>query len=353
MKEIDFSKKEFLTNSRFSLAPINTGFGNNGAPTGRLIRFHSDRSGKNIAISYVGNVAIDSAFCTNESTLILRQNEPGWNELTSAISSNGSLPGIQISCRFFNIPANRKWRDNNSVGKVHLYRNFIASLSTHEIDLIFESFLKAAILASEYGFEVLQIHAAHGYFLSCLMNPMLNNRSDKYNIDNIGGVCDLLANIRKYCPDSILDIRVSCFEGLSRDPLNEWNIKIKQIKLLESYGYDIVSLSAGFYDLSKNLIYPGRRDGLNVYLQYCEELAGQLRKALVSVSGNIRNLKDLEQKPSNIVFGIGRPLVADPYFVEKSLAQRENDIKHCVWSGLCHYYTRGYKHIFCKINDDI
>ena len=80
--------------SPFFLAPINTGFGIDAVPDARLIRFHAERSGRDIGISYVGNVAIGAEYISNKQTLVLGSITNPWRELASVIRKNGSVAGI-------------------------------------------------------------------------------------------------------------------------------------------------------------------------------------------------------------------------------------------------------------------
>ena len=92
--------------SKYFLAPINIGCAINGNPTSKLIKFHDQRSGSFIGISYVGNVSIDKNYVTNSGTLFLDSNSDliKWQDLAITISGNNSLPGIQIACRASKIP---------------------------------------------------------------------------------------------------------------------------------------------------------------------------------------------------------------------------------------------------------
>ena len=339
--------------SRFFFAPINTGFCIDGNPTPRLIDFHHQRSGKSIGISYLGNVSISENFTTNSGTLVLRQNHNVWRDVASGITKNGSLSGIQLACRYYDVPASRKWSSRSPHSQVSEYRKFLNNLKTHDIDKIFKEFFIASKTAADYGFDVIQIHAAHGYFLSALLCKTLNKRKDKYSFENTGNLPDLLIKVKQELGEIVLDVRISSIDGIHDDAIEEWGSRRAQAVDIAGAGVDIISLSAGLYDFSKNLIYPSKKDGPNVYLEYCLDLAKTIPDTLISISGNIRDLKQISLLPDNIAFGIGRPLIADPSFISKSLSENESTITQCSWSGHCHYYTRNKPHISCKENPDI
>ena len=53
-------------------------------------------------------------------------------------------------------------------------------LSAEGIEDVIRRFVEAAVVCEEVGFTGVQIHAAHGYLLSSLLNPLANRRSDQY-----------------------------------------------------------------------------------------------------------------------------------------------------------------------------
>ncbi len=345
---VSFKNRTF---SRFFFAPINTGLIENGEPSPRLTEFHAKRSSSYVGINYVGNVAISPIYKSNDNTTILTSDRTEWTALVQSMQARGSLAGIQLACRYYERPAKRAWRaDANGI---EAYSSFISGLKEELIDKIMKDFIRSANIAIDLGFDVIQIHAAHGYFLSALISPVINKRQDKYSISNLGGVKDLLYTIRSFSRDALLDVRVSCIYGLMGSLESEWMVTKSIIKdLAQGDLTDIISLSAGLYDYSKRLIYPNKRDGEAPYLPYAIELAEELPKVLVNVAGNCRDLLGLPMFPKNLTYSIGRPLLADPQFIAKSF-NNSDDINSCDYSGHCHYYTRGTSHISCAVNQDI
>ena len=48
------------------------------------------------------------------------------------------------------------------------------------MDMVRDQFVAAAAMAERAGFDMLEIHAAHGYLLSSFITPLTNNRTDEY-----------------------------------------------------------------------------------------------------------------------------------------------------------------------------
>lgn len=337
--------------SKYFFAPINTGFSHSGSPSQRLLDFHRIRSGPSLGVSYVGNVSISEKFVTNPATLVLSADSK-WRDLSTVIKDRGSLPGIQLACRNFSKTAERRWSQRNKQSLVREYSDFILELSRREIDEIFAMFVDSSRSAYASGFLVLQIHAAHGYFLSSLLSPALNKRRDSYSVERSGGLPKLAERIKSVVPEAILDFRISCYEGIGNIK-DEWLLKRDQSESLFSNGVEVISLSAGMYDFTKPLIYPSKRDGHLPYLRYAEELAQRQPQLVVNVAGNFWDWSQPRSTLDNVTYAIGRPLIADPEFVLKYLEGRRDDITHCDRSGDCHYYTKGNNSLCCGVNNDI
>lgn len=339
--------------SRFFLAPINTGFARKGEPTPDLIRFHATRSGRGIGISYVGNVAIDSDSVTNNNTLFFGKNVDAWARLVEAINSNGSLPGIQIACRRSKLQPPRRWEAQDHDSYISHMRDEISSHPETLLLDVVSKFVQAAETAYKFGFKVIQIHAGHGYFLSSMLNPVLNKRTDVYGLDKSWIIKSIVYGIRSALPNVILDVRFSLLDGLDS---KEHEIARKQpiIGSIASLDIDILSVSNGIYDINKNLIYPPADWGHGNFLDLALPFAVQHPDKIWNTAGNIWDLRLLpENLPKNITFSIGRSLIADPEFVVKSIEGRQDSIQACTRTNRCHYYSRDMQNIACPFDSHL
>ncbi len=336
--------------SRFFLAPINTGFSKNGVPNQRLIKFHKDRSGRGIGISYVGNVAIGEEFVSNNKTIIIQKKSFLFKKLASVISENGSVPGIQLACSISAVSAQREWINKNRDKYIERVRQEIVSFKTHDFENIIQKFVEGTIIARKHGFLVIQIHAAHGYLLSQLMNPFLNRRKDKFSSRSIYIIEKIVRNIRKHLSDIILDIRLNLYDDLE-DKKKEIQHKLNIVDKIVNLDIDLFSLSQGSYNINKFLIYPSIEEGHCFNLKEAKAFAIKYKQKYWNISGNIWDLNLLQMGvPYNLTFSIGRSLIADPFFIIKSLMNKQKDIFYCTRCHRCHYYSRGYEHFNCPLS---
>ena len=356
MKDINFFLQEYEVRghkipSRFFFAPINTGYANNGEPTMRLIDFHTLRSGKRIGISYVGNVAIGKRFVTNDNTLFFNCEDEKWIKLTQSIKNNGSVPGIQLGCRYSKIKPLKSFKAENVEKYLQDARAELSLTSKDEIKMIEEGFVQSAIKAYNVGFEVIQIHAAHGYFLSLLISNNFNIREDEYGVNRTLLLENIITRIRKNLPNVILDVRISLLEGLDSIK-SEIEYKKEVIKDICKLDIDIVSISNGIYNVNKELIYPPLGWGNGVYIDKVLPFSKEYPNKLWNISGNIWDLNSIIKSiPNNVTFSIGRSLIADSEFVSKTYEGNIESINKCIRCNSCHYYSFGKANIECRINN--
>ena len=244
--------------SRFFLAPINTGFAVNGSPLKKFWRFFSQRSGHDIGITYVGNVSVGPKWCTNGRTPYFKGDLTQWRELSRLIEGQGSLPGLQLGCRVSNLIPQITWRRRAPKAALHFIRDEVKAIPDSLIEEVIESFITSARLAIESGFNVVQIHAAHGYFLARLLSTMLNRREDWIGKNPALVIRRIVEGIRRISSSAIIDVRISLREGFS-----PWGVERSEreriVGQIAQTDVDMISLSNGNYDFDKTLIYPPRR----------------------------------------------------------------------------------------------
>ena len=121
------------------------------------------------------------------------------------------------------------------------------ALTSVEIDELVISFGKSAKRAVEAGFDLVEIHAAHGYLIHQFLSPISNTRTDNYG----GGfenrtrfLREITESVRSNIPDSMpLFLRISASDWLD----GGWSIEesISLAKELKALGVDLVDVSSG------------------------------------------------------------------------------------------------------------
>jgi 2,4-dienoyl-CoA reductase-like NADH-dependent reductase (Old Yellow Enzyme family) len=233
----------------------------------------------------------------------------------------------------------------------HRLRSLVSSLPVSLLSCALRSYVNSAVLASEAGFKVIQIHAAHGYLLSLMLNPLTNCRSDEFRLDG-PWLTTFFENLLNAAKHRIISVRLSIFSGLRDESGAERECTLQISKHLASLGVQILDYSVGFYTVNKRLIYPSAEEGALPSYSFVRALANEV-KAVLSCVGNVHDLRELPPLGENMAVSVGRALIADPQFASKSRAGLFTEITRCQFIGHCHYFSRGRRTIECGVNPHI
>jgi 2,4-dienoyl-CoA reductase-like NADH-dependent reductase (Old Yellow Enzyme family) len=129
------------------------------------------------------------------------------------------------------------------------YNNMPApkELTIDEINQLTKQFGIAAKRAESAGFDVIEIHAAHGYLLHQFYSPLTNQRTDQYggSFENrIRFLLEVTTEVRKQIKDSTpLFVRISATDWMS----DGWQLEdsINLSKQLKALGVDLIDVSTG------------------------------------------------------------------------------------------------------------
>jgi len=117
-------------------------------------------------------------------------------------------------------------------------------LSKDEIHKLVEVFVSAAIRAKRIGFDLLELHSAHGYLLHEFQSPLSNLRKDEYGKNRLKFPLEVAAAVREVWPkERSLGARISANDwmdgGLGPEDAVTYAQELKRL------GYDYVCVSSG------------------------------------------------------------------------------------------------------------
>lgn len=128
-------------------------------------------------------------------------------------------------------------------------------MTKDEIGNLIRDFAAAANRAVQAGFDVIEIHAAHGYLLHQFISPITNRRTDQYggSFDNrVQIVIEVIKSVRAAVPTSTpVFLRVSCSDWMEDTDLakqdGSWDLEstIRLAKMLPDLGVDLLDVSSG------------------------------------------------------------------------------------------------------------
>ncbi len=193
-------------------------------------------------------------------------------------------------------------------------------MTKDDLDRVTFEFKNAAKRSLEAGFDILEVHGAHGYLLHSFFSPISNKRSDKYggNLENrMRFGLQVVKNVREVWPlEKPLFFRISSIDGAENGSTIEENIIYA--KELKKVGVDFIDCSSGGIGgspvLMKSKIIPGFQ------VPFAEKIKKEANINTMAV-GAIINFDQAEEiishERSDLV-AIGRELLADPQWVYKA-----------------------------------
>ena len=220
---------------------------------------------------------------------------------------------------------------------------------------IVESYGAAAKLCQECGFDMVQVHAAHGWLFSQFLSPVENKRTDEF-----GGSLENRARFLMMSLDAVRKavgprFPIEC--RISGDDLTDVGLDmdgcVEVAKLIEDK-VDLFQVSCGnhedpamFCRTHPNAFFPR---GVNVYL------AANIKKNVSKPVACVGSLNDPKQMEEIIATGqadiveIARGLVADPYIPYKALHDQADDITPCLRCYECFAETVRQESVKCSVN---
>lgn len=354
--------------NRIMKAPQSSGMSNmDGTVSERLVRYYRQQAAGGagmiiVEYAYVDDIGAKSAHCH----LGISNNEhiPGLAWLAENIREQGAVPAIQIEhcgrqkflgtqpiCAPSAIPWPKLWDQYGVQAVPHV-------LTIEEIQDIVHAFGDAALRAKQAGFELVEIHGAHGYLLTNFFSPTTNHRTDLYggSLENRMRIyVEIVRDVRKKVgPDFPVTIRLS---GTDYEP-DGFPIEdtIELAKVLEKEGIDAFHISGGDHHTMIHQVSP-------MAIDVCHNVwAAEAIKKVVHVPVIASGSITLPEYAEEIIalgkgdfVGLGRPLWADPEWPLKAMEDRPEDIRPCIRcnEGCLERTFFNFKAITCAVNPTI
>ena len=220
----------------------------------------------------------------------------------------------------------------------------IDPLSTEQVEAVVRAFGDAARRAEQAGYDGVQIHAAHFFYLSKFISPLCNHRTDRY-----GGtwqnrariLCEILDDMRhKTTAGFIITIKINSTDeypgGLTPDDF------VQTSRLLADAGIDAIEVSAN--GTSRPHIRAGRDEGY--FSQAAIRLATTVATPVVLVGGlrSVEYINQVLEQSAIEYISLSRPLICEPNLIQR---WQQGDLapSRCVSCNSC-YRTPGHQCIF-------
>ncbi len=291
-----------------------------GGVTEPLLEHYRARAGRDIALLIVEHSYVLPSGRAHKKQLGLHDDRlvPGLKRLVEEVHAGGARIGIQITHAGSNTGAEVLGEQPLAPSAVpHPVREgaeIPRELSADEMATIREAFAGAAKRAVLAGFDMVEIHGAHGYLLNQFFSPLTNKRSDQYG----GGLenrmrfpLEVVAAVRRAVgSDFCLFYRFGADDRLPGGVTPEE--AQKAVPFLTEAGINVLDLSGGLC---------GPRKTGRGFFNYLAEALKPVARIPVLVTGGLEDplLADsvIRNGTADLV-GIGRALLADPDWAVKA-----------------------------------
>lgn len=175
--------------------------------------------------------------------------------------SQGSLMGIQLAHAGRKASTNKPWINRNqflpdhengwqTVGPSTLpFRDTDhppVALTANDVKEVVQAFKKSAKRAVDAGYDVIELHGAHGYLIHQFLSPLINNRTDEYggSFENrIRFLLEIIAEVSQVMTHQSLWVRISATDWAEGGWTAFDSVKLTQI--LKEKNVEVIDVSTG------------------------------------------------------------------------------------------------------------
>jgi 2,4-dienoyl-CoA reductase-like NADH-dependent reductase (Old Yellow Enzyme family) len=254
-----------------------------------------------------------------------------WARINRFIHQQGAVPGVQLAHAGRKASTDAPWRGGGPVAREQGGWTPVApsalafseeslvpqALDAAGIAAVVEDFAAAARRALDAGFELVEIHAAHGYLLHEFLSPLSNHREDGYGggfDERIRLLLEVVDAVRAAWPERLpLWLRISATDWAE----GGWDIEqsVALAERVKNRGVDLVDVSSG-----------GAVPGASIPVQpgYQVPFACRIRRDAGIATGAVGLLTAPEQverviseEEADVVL-LARELLRDPYFPRRA-----------------------------------
>lgn len=253
----------------------------------------------------------------------------GLKKIVDAIHSHGAKAGIQLAhagrkCGVISedviAPSPICFDDQEPSYKTP------REMTADDIKIVVQAFKEGARRAEAAGFDVIELHGAHGYLINEFLSPLTNERNDHYGYGSEQGtrlLSEILDEVHTVWPNSKpVFLRVSAEDYVEGGNTSE--IISVALNRLKEKGIDVINVSSGGVVSARVPSFDGYQTKLAEIIKSHTEygiMSGGRIKTAAMADEIIRNDR------ADLVF-VGRQLLIDPYFAMHAAVELKQEIEY-------------------------
>ena len=306
------------------------------------------RGGVGMAMTEAAAISADGRISPQDVGIWTDEQAEAWAPIVERIRAHGATPAMQLAHAGRKASTYRPWSGSGSVpaseggwqtiGPTDApFGGFAAprAMADDDIERVIADFGSAAARAAGAGFEILEVHAAHGYLLHQFLSPITNIRDDRWG-DRTLLLRRVVEAVASNAPAAGIMVRFSAHDWVPGGVDAEMTIEHAKAAL---------AAGAHAFDISSGGLDP--RQQIDVGPGYQVPLARTVRAAIdapVSAVGIITEPRQAEQvlaDGSADAVMLGRELLRNPHWPLTAEAELDGIPSDSVWPP---QYTRARRH---------
>ena len=274
--------------------------------------------------------------------------------VTAAYKRYGAVPGIQLGHAGRKASCARPWDGAAPLGPgegawqtvapsaIPVREGWHVPKAMDEADIakVKADFVAAAGRALQAGFEIVELHGAHGYLLHSFFSPLSNRRDDVYGGDLAGRMrlpLEVARAVREVWPSHLpLWYRASVADGMAGGTTVEDTIALA--RALKEVGVDLIDCSSGGISGSPSLatVHPG--PGFQVPYAHAVRTGADIATMAVGFITEARQAEAILAEGKADLVAIARELLADPQWAYHAALTLDAPAPHQVLPMLYEFY---------------
>ena len=286
------------------------------------------------AVSPEGRISPEDTGIWNERQVA------AWSRIARFIRGQGAAAGIQLAHAGRKASTDAPWRGGGPLDAGHGGWTPVApsaipfdegyptpvALDANGIAKVIEDFRAAAQRAREAGFEVIEIHGAHGYLIHQFLSPLSNTRTDQYggSLENRARLLrEIIAAVRENWPAPMpLWVRLSATDWAQ----GGWDIGecVQLARLLRADGVDVIDCSSG-----GTVPHPKIPVGPGFQVPFAARIRREagIPTSTVGLITEPRQAEEILQRGDADVIEMAREFLRDPYFPRRAAKELGESIR--------------------------
>lgn len=250
-----------------------------------------------------------------------------WKQMTDFIKAHGAVPGIQLAHAGRKASCEVPWKGGKQIASgenswqtvapsaIPFYENEKppVQLDKAGIEKIKADFVAATKRALKAGYQLIELHGAHGYLINGFLSPISNKRTDEYggSFDNrVRFLLELVDAVNEVWPQDLpVFVRISATDWAEGGWDEDQSVQLAS--LLQSKGVDLIDTSTG-----GNVAHVK----IPVAPSYQVLFAEKIKKETTMLTGAVgmittaQQAEDILQNGQADLIIMARELLRDPYF---------------------------------------